>query len=300
MFTALGRVCKTGMRHFVRNGWLSAATISVMVLALSMILGVLLFSVLMGALVDNLQSKLDVSAYFQLNVAEEEILKIKNELLALPEVRRVEYISSAEALSRFKERYKDDKTILASLSELDGKVFEASLNIGARNPEDFQSLIDFLNASARLPLISKVQENKEVIGRLSAVITGIKTVGFGISILLAAVATLICFNTIRMAIYTLRDEVNIMKLVGGTNWFVRGPFLVEGFLYGIVSSLVVMLIFYPVIFTLSPSLARFFPGINLLDYFTENFMSLWFILLAVGALLGAASSMIAIRKYLRA
>lgn len=300
MMTAFGRVCKTGLRHFWRNGWLSAATISVMTLALSMILGVLLFSVLMGALVDNLKSKLDVSAYFQLSAPEEEILKIKNELSARPEVKRVEYVSSAEALSRFKERYKDDQTILASLAELEGKVFEASLNVGARNPEDFPSLIDFLNAPARAPFISKVQENKDVIGRLATVITGIKTVGFGISVLLAAVAALICFNTIRMAIYTLRDEVNIMKLVGGTNWFVRGPFLVEGCLYGIASSLVVMLIFYPVVFALSPSLARFFPGVNLLDYFAANFMSLWFILLAVGSLLGVSGSMIAIRKYLKA
>lgn len=300
MIAALGRVCKTGVRHFWRNGWLSAATISVMALALSMILGVLLFSVLMGALVDNLKSKLDVSAYFQLDAPEEEILKIKNELSARAEVKRVEYVSSAEALTRFKDRYKDDQTILASLSELDGKVFEASLNIGARNPEDFSSITDFLNAPARLTLISKVRENKDVIGRLSAVITGIKTVGFAISVLLAAIAALICFNTIRMAIYTLRDEVNIMKLVGGTNWFVRGPFLVDGCLYGIASSLVVMLIFYPAVFALSPSIARFFPGINLLDYFVANFMLLWFILFGIGVLLGVSGSMIAIRKYLKA
>lgn len=299
MVNALGRVFKTGMRHFWRNGWLSTATISVMALALAMILGVLLVSVLMGALVDNLKSKLDVSVYFRLDTPEEEILKMKNDVLARPEVKRVEYVSSDDALARFKDRYKEDQTILASLDELDGKIFEASLNIGARNPEDFQPIVDFIKDPRFVPLESKVQENRDVIDRLSAVITGIRVVGFGVSIMLSAVAVLICFNTIRMAIYTLRDEVNIMKLVGGTNWFVRGPFLVEGFAYGIVSSLVTMVLFYPLVFALSPSLARFFPGVNLLDYFVSNFVLLWLILLVAGTVIGVFGSMFAIRKYLR-
>ncbi|MBI1755009.1 hypothetical protein HYR65_01865 [Candidatus Azambacteria bacterium] len=199
MVNALGRVFKTGMRHFWRNGWLSTATISVMALALAMILGVLLVSVLMGALVDNLKSKLDVSVYFRLDTPEEEILKMKNDVLARPEVKRVEYVSSDDALARFKDRYKEDQTILASLDELDGKIFEASLNIGARNPEDFQPIVDFIKDPRFVPLESKVQENRDVIDRLSAVITGIRVVGFGVSIMLSAVAVLICFNTIRMA-----------------------------------------------------------------------------------------------------
>ncbi|MBI1755010.1 hypothetical protein HYR65_01870 [Candidatus Azambacteria bacterium] len=90
-----------------------------------------------------------------------------------------------------------------------------------------------------------------------------------------------------------------MKLVGGTNWFVRGPFLVEGFAYGIVSSLVTMVLFYPLVFALSPSLARFFPGVNLLDYFVSNFVLLWLILLVAGTVIGVFGSMFAIRKYLR-
>lgn len=299
MFTTFKRVFKTGIQHFWRNGWLSAATVSVMVIALSMVLGVMLTSVLMAALVDNLKSKLDVSVYFVLNTPEEEILKVRNELAARPDVSRVEYVSSAVARERFKERFKEDQTMLASLSELEGDIFEASLNVGAKNPEDFQSITEFVRKTEYAPLVSKVQENREVITRLSGVITGIRTVGFVLSIILAAIAVLICFNTIRMAIYTLREEVGIMKLVGGTNWYVRGPFLIEGLVYGVVSSVATMLLFYPLIFGLSPALVRFFPGANLLDYYAAHFVSLWLILLVFGALIGVFGSMVAIRKYLK-
>jgi len=299
MFSKFGRAFKTGVRHFWRNGWLSTATVSVMVLALSMMLGVLLVSVLMGALVDNLKGKLDVSVYFQLDTPEEQIMGLKNDLLTRPEVNQVDYVSSNDALLKFKERYKDDQTILASLSELDGTIFEASLNVSAKNPEDFQPIVTFLQDPKYAPIVSKIQENRDVIDRLSAVIGGIRTVGFGISVVLAIVAILICFNTIRMAIYTMREEVNVMKLVGGTNWFVRAPFLVEGVLYGLVSSLLTMLIFYPLVFWLTPALGKFFPGVNLLDYFIANFVSLWLILLMGGVFISVAGSFIAIRKYLR-
>lgn len=299
MFTTFKRVFTTGMQHFWRNGWLSAATVSVMVIALSMVLGVMLVSVLMAALVDNLKSKLDVSVYFVLNTPEEEIFKVRNELKARPDVSRVEYVSSADARERFKERFKDDPTMLASISELEGDIFDASLNVVAKNPEDYQSITEFVRKPEYVPLVSKVHENREVITRLSGVITGIRTVGFVISIVLAAIAVLICFNTISMAIYTLRDEVGIMKLVGGTNWHVRGPFLIEGLAYGIVSSVATMVLFYPLIFALSPSLVRYFPGANLLDYYTVHFVSLWLILLVFGTFIGVFGSMVAIRKYLK-
>ncbi len=272
-----------------------------MVLALSMILGLLLLSVLTEAVIGNLQDKIDVSAYFKPQTPEEEILKVKNDLSGLAEVRNVEYVSEEQALESFRERHRDNPVIAQALAELDTNPLEASLNIKANESEQFPAIVSFLERIEYAEMVSKVNyyENKETIERLGAVVSAIRRAGGAVAVALSLIAMLVAFNTIRIAIYTLKEEVGIMKLVGGTNWFVRGPFLVEGFLYGLVSSFLAVALFYPLMFALTPSLSRFFPGANLLDYFLANFVTLWLVLFAIGAFIGVFGSAIAIRKYLR-
>jgi len=299
--TTIQRVSKTGFQNFWRNGWLSAATVSVMVLALTVILGLLLLSVLTEALIINLQNKIDISVYFKEGTPEENVLAVKNDLSGLGEVKSVEYVSEDEALKRFEERYQDNEIIIQVLGELDENPLEASLNIKAKESGEFPAIVSFLEDQKYQEIVSNINyyENKETIARLTSVISAIRKGGGIISFVLSVIAILVAFNTIRIAIYTMRDEINIMKLVGATNWFIRGPFLVEGIVYGAVSSLVTMLLFYPIIFLISPSLSKFFPGVNLYDYFQTNFLTIWLILLFIGAILGMAGSMIAIRKYLK-
>ena len=165
----------------------------------------------------------------------------------------------------------------------------------------FPAVVSFLERSEYQAIVSKVNyyENKDVIMRLTAAISAIRKGGAALSIILGVIAGLVAFNTIRITIYTLKDEIGIMKLVGATNWFVRGPFLIAGALYGVVASLVTMFVFYPLVFALSPAMSRFFPGADLLVYFQHNFLALWLILLSVGVVLSVAGSVIAIGKYLK-
>lgn len=301
MLLTVRRIIKAGFQDFWRNGWLSAATVSVMALALSMVMGLLLLSVLTEALIANLENKIDVAVYFNPGTVETDILKIKNDLFSLPEVKNVAYVSEEDALVRFKERHKDDPVISQALEELDVNPLEASLNIKVKDTEMFPAVVSFLEKSEYQSIVSKVNyyENKDVIMRLTAAISAIRKGGAVISIILAVIAMLVAFNTIRITIYTLKDEIGIMKLVGATNWFVRGPFLIAGALYGVVASLVTMLVFYPLVFGLSPAMSRFFPGADLLQYFQHNFLTLWLILLGVGVVLSVAGSVIAIGKYLK-
>ncbi|MCR4322666.1 MAG: ABC transporter permease [Candidatus Azambacteria bacterium] len=301
MITTFKRIVIAGFLNFWRNGWLSTATISVMMLALSMVLGLVLLSVLTESLVGNLENKIDVSVYFNPNTEEGEVLKVKNDLLALKEVKSVVYVSRDEALARFKEKHKEDTVVLQALEEIDTNPLEASLNIKAKDATDFPVVVSFLEGEQYKDLISKVNyyENKEVIARLTGIVSAIRKGGAVASAILALIALLVAFNTIRIAIYTLRNEISIMKLVGATNWFVRGPFLIAGALYGAVASIATMLVFYPFIFVLSPVFARFFPGTDLLAYFTQNFLTLWFILFVAGIVLSVAGSVIAIRKHLK-
>lgn len=301
MLTIFKRVFLVGFQNFWRNGWLSATTVSVMGLVLAMILSLLMISVLTEAVVEHLQNQIDISVYFKPKTGEPDILQIKNNLLALKEVKAVEYVSEDDALSKFKERHKSDTIISQVLGELGTNPLEASLNIKAKSPDQFASIAQFLEKKEYTPFISKANyyENQETINRLTSVISAIRKTGFFITFALSIVAVLVALNTIRIAIYTLKDEITIMKLVGATNWFIRGPFLVEGFLYGIISATFTIVVFYPIMFLVSPSVERFFPGSDLFLYFQTNVVTLWIILLLCGIFLGVVGSMIAIRKYLK-
>lgn len=301
MVTAFKRVFLVGFQNFWRNGWLSVTTASVMVLVLSMILSLLMISVLTEAVVQHLQNQIDISVYFKPKTAEPDILGVKNNLMALKEVKNVEYVSETDALAKFKEKHKSDTIISQVLDELDTNPLEASLNIKAKSPDQFAHIAQFLDDKKFAALISKVNyyENQSTIDRLTGVISSIRKIGFSITIALSVIAVLVALNTIRIAIYTLKDEIGIMKLVGATNWFIRGPFLVEGVLYGFVSATATIIVFYPIMFLISPTVDSFFPGSNLFLYFQANLLTLWLIILGAGIALGVFGSMIAIRKYLK-
>ncbi|MEK7520112.1 MAG: permease-like cell division protein FtsX [Patescibacteria group bacterium] len=301
MFTTAQRVIKHGFQHVWRNTWLSAATILVMVLALSMVLGLLLLSVLTEAVIVNLENKVDVSAYFVSGTPEEEIQSIRNELAARSDVRSVVYVSENEALERFRERHKEDPIVAQVLEELGENPLEASLNIKAKDPEQFAAIVRSLESEQYASIMSKVNfyENQSVITALTSVTSAIRKIGFFLSAVLSVIAVLVSFNTIHMAIYTLREEVGIMKLVGATNWFVRGPFLAAGAFYGLAASVVTIALFYPFVTLVGPYVGGFFPGADLLAYYQVNFFLLWLIVFVIGVALGVIGSFVAIRKYLK-
>jgi cell division transport system permease protein len=137
------------------------------------------------------------------------------------------------------------------------------------------------------------------IDRLTKIFDVSRKIGIGISLALALVAFLVTFNTIRLAIYTAREEIGVMRLVGASNRFISGPFVVEGIMGGIISAAVATILFYPMVLWLGPKTKDFFGGIDLLDYYVRNFFQLLGILLLAGSGLGALSSVIAIRRHLK-
>ncbi len=296
------RVTRSGLQSFVRNGWLSTATISVMALTIFVMTSLLLLNVITQSLIFNLQDRIDISVYFKQGTPEDEIAKVRRDVEQLTEVKSVQYVTPDEALLAFKERHKDNPLLLESLAELGENPLEATLNIKARETDQFASIAGFLERETYKPLIDKVNysQNAEVIGRLSSVIGGIRRSGAILSLVLAAVAVLVAFNTIRLAIYTARDEIGVMRLVGASNWFIRGPFLVAGVLYGILAALITTAVLLPVVGAVSPKISGFLlTGTNLFAYFKQNFWIILGLELAVGIVLGALSSYIAVRRYLK-
>ena len=300
MFTSFKRILKWGLTNFWRNGWLSTATVSIMVLNLLAITVLLMVNITANAVLDTLEKKIDISVYFKLETSEEEMLKVKSQLEKLEEVESITYVSQDEALIKFKEKHKDNPILLQSLEELDINPLEASLNIKAKETSQYASINQFLESVYYQDIIDKVNymQNKEVIEKLNKIVIDVKTVGLGLSLFLAVIVFLVTFNAIRLAIYSSREEITVMRLVGASNWFIRGPFIVEGVLYGIIATIVTLAILYPVFYFTSPKISGFLPIGDIFTYFQANLLSFFVLLLGIGVILGGFSSFIAVRKYL--
>ncbi len=301
ILTTLRRVIKAGVLSFWRNRWVSSATIGIMVITLGLITSLVLTLVVAGAVLQNLEEKVDISVYFKVGVNESEITRVKTELEDLSDVKSVEYISRQEALKRFEEAHKDNPTIIQSLQELEENPLEASLNIKAKVIAEYGSIASFLESPRFSSLIDTVnyRQNQKVIERLSEILNTVRKSGLAMILVLIFVAVLVTFNTIRLTIYSMREEIGVMRLVGASNWYIRGPFVVEGVIYGLVASVIAVVLLYPLIIFLSPRLAGFLPGINLADYFQTNFLELFLLQTLIGLALGIVSSLIAMGRYLK-
>jgi cell division transport system permease protein len=299
--TTFFRILKSGWQSFIRNYWLSTATVAVMILALMVIGGVVLFNVMTQAVVKNLENRVDISVYFNQDTEETKVLSVRQELIELPQVKSVEYVSQDEALKRFRERHKDSAVLLQSLQELDENPLEASLNIKANAADQYEAVANYLGQDRFQGMISKVnyKQNKDIIDRLTRLTGSIQRGGMIVSFVLALLAMLVSFNTIRLTMFTWRDEISVMRFVGAGNWFIRGPFVVEGIIYGIVSSIATMILIYPILYIISPRVTNFLPDIDLLYFYRVNFWQFIVLLIGVGILIGGVSSLIAIRRYLK-
>jgi len=301
MMEAFKRIVKWGLKNFWRNGWLSTATISIMILTLLVITVLLMVNVVANAVLENLENKIDISVYFKLQTPEEDVLAAKTQLEKLAEVESIDYTSQNQALLNFREKHKDNPVLLQSLDELETNPLEASLNIKAKETSQYASINQFLESVHYKDIIDKVNymQNKGVIEKLSKIITDIKTIGLMVSLLLAVIVFLVTFNAIRLAIYSSREEINVMRLVGASNWFIRGPFIIEGLMYGIISTIITLILLYPTFYFASSKISGFLPIGDLFSYFKANLLYLFFLLLGVGLVLGTFSSFIAVRKYLK-
>ena len=300
------RVIRTGFYNFWRNGTVSLASVLVMMVTLSVI-GLISFS---GALLDttlsNLKNKIDINVIFVTTAKEEDVLTIKQELETLPEVSLVTYVSREEALQQFKERNQSRQSILTALDELGENPLGAVLNIKAREPSQYAEVVEFLKSdntlsSSGIGIIDNINyfQNKAAIDRLTQIISSADKLGFALTVLLAVISMLIAFNTIRLTIYIAKDEIAVMRLVGASTAYIQGPFVVVGVIYGLVAALITLILFLPITYYLGGVTASSFEDFNIFSYYLKNFLEMALIIIASGVLIGALSSLLAIRRYLK-
>lgn len=307
-WVTIKRVFRAGFLDFWRNAFVSFASILVMTVTL-FIVGVAIFAgVVLSFTLSDLQNKADVNVYFTVGASQDQITALQNQLEALPEVASVQYESADEALAQFRERHADDQTTLSALSELGQNPFGAVLNVKAKNISQYDAIANFLNQQATVStgapsIIDKIdyfdQQHQVALARLQQIISVSAWVGRILLLLFIALALIICFNTMRLAIYNSRDEIHVMRLVGAGQLYIRAPFMVEGVMYGLISGIVTLLLFYPLTFWLGHATESFFGGVNVFNYYLSHFILFFFAIVGTGVILGALAAFLAVRRYLR-
>lgn len=300
------RIARYGFIGFLRNGFVSFSAVLVMTITLFVLAALLIGNAALSATLADLTSQVEVTVYFTPDATQDQIQSVQTSVAALPEVASVTYVSADQALADFQARHANDQLTLQALSELSGNPLGASLEVRAKEPTQYAVIAQYLQTEqsdgAEGSVIDKVdyQQNQTAITRLTAIIGTSKDIGIVIAIILGLASILIAFNTIRLAIYTSRDEIAVMNLVGASHWYVRGPFIIAGVLYGIISGLIVLLLLYPITAALGPGSQEFLGTFNVFTYFVHALPLLLLIIMGSGIVLGALSSYLAIRRYLRA
>jgi cell division transport system permease protein len=304
--TTLRRIFRAGLLDFWRNAFVSFASILVMTVTLFVVGTTVFAGVILGSALDELKSTADVSVYFTTTAPESQITQLQTQLEALPEVASVTYTSADDALAQFRERHADDQLTLQALDELGDNPLEASLSIKAKDITQYDAIAQFLQdqqSATSSSIIDKIDyfdaQHQQALTRLQEITSSAQSLGLFIVIILILTTLAISFNTLRLAIYTAREEIQVMRLVGATQFFIRAPFMVEGVLYGLVAGVITLLLFYPLTYWLGNATADFFGGINIWSYYLSHFWLFIILIIGTGVVLGAAASYLAVRRYLR-
>jgi len=298
------RIMRSGLINFFRGGTVSLSALLVMIVTLFFISSILFVSGILDFTLNSLRDKVDVNISFVNDVQEAEVMNIKQVLEGLPEVERVEYVSAADALTEYIEKNKDKQDLISAISELDENPLGPILNIKAKQPSQYENVKRFLDqnyASGGTSIIYDINyaEKKAAIEKLDQIINAVDRIGAIVAIVFILLSIFITLNTIRLAIYTSREEINVMKLVGAESYYISGPFIITGAIYGLISAVIVLLALLPITYFLGGNIKAIFFDFSLFAYYMSNVFWFTFMIIGAGIAIGVLSSLIAVYRYIR-
>jgi cell division transport system permease protein len=305
-YITVERIIKNGFVNFGRNVWLAIAAIAMMAITLTILLFAIIANATFTHTINDLTSHIDVVEYLKDGTTQQQVDKQLQELKSLPNVASAKYTSKVDALKAYEKLNANNPTLLAAISQTDNPL-PASITIKPVDPNKLQDVQDFLNKPAQKALQSDPTsysgDRKAAIDKITAATHFFQQAGIAGIIVFIIISMLIIFNTIRMAIFNRRDELIIMRLLGASTSYIRGPFVVETMLYGAVAAAISLAVCWSLFRVASSTLQA--SSLGLLDigyssnYFSQRATSILTLQLLVGILIGAASSLIATRRYLR-
>ncbi len=283
------RVIRSGTQNFFRNGVISFSSVVIMTITLFIICSTMILGGFLKYSLDQVKAKVDINVYFVTTAKEDDILAIQKALEARPDVLSVTYISKEQALADFQAKHQGDQLTLQAIDELGYNPLGATLNIRAKDPSDYAGIASYLEGNSTGLLSSDG----------SKIIDKVNYSQNKVIIIFILISIIIVFNTIRLAIFMAKDEISVMRLVGASNKYVKGPFVISGILCGVISALMVLIFFAIFTFWVSSYYGDSFVGFDIFQYYMTNFFQFLLFVLGSGILLGAIASYFAVHKYLR-
>ncbi|MBW4061896.1 ABC transporter permease [Candidatus Saccharibacteria bacterium] len=298
------RILHGGIRNFLRNAWLSTAATAVMTVTLIIVIVSFISSLALTATIKGVTDKIDVSIFLNNNTTPDQVAAFEAALKSSGNVASLMYVSPDQAVANYKNQNKDKPSLIQALDTA-GNVLPSSIEVKAIDPKHLDAIEAVVSQQANQSLLdptappSYTGGRKETIDRIVHFANFFKTAGLAASIVFVVISTLIIFNTIRMAIFTRRDEIEIMKLVGATKWFIRGPFIFEAALYGIIAAIVAVTFSYLVLLSSAPKVASYIDFGSTISFFQSYPFVILGGELLLGIIIGAVSSILAMSRYLK-
>lgn len=300
------RMVRYGINNFSRNAWLTVAATAVMTITLLIMFMTFVAQSVLGDTVSTLRNNVDMSIYLKNNTKAEDAQKIVEEVKKLPSVTRVSYVSPERARQDFATTNTDNKSALEALNQATNS-FPAVVRVNIENINDPSQLQRYVDSSKlvqqnldpnREPSYSG--DRKQAIATIGRWIEFAQRFGAVASIIFIAISSLIIFNTIRMAIFNRRDEIQMMKLIGADRNFIRGPFVVEAIVYGFLAAVIATGVGLAILYAIQAPLAAAVPAIGgVVAMMTMYVGFVLLVMIAIGALIGVISSLFATRRYLK-
>jgi cell division transport system permease protein len=302
-----GRVLHTGIVNFIRNASLAIAAMAVMVVTLTIVLFSLITNATLTNTIDDIASKVDVSVFLKDSVTEAQGKELTAKIKQQPSVQSVEYLSKEQALAAYVKQNANNQALSAAAT-LSNNPIPATIHVKPKELKQLGELKNYLTSPANLALQTEGSpsysgDRQKAIDNITKATEALRMIGIIAVIVFAVVSALIIFNTIQMAIFNRRDEIQIMRLLGASSSYIRGPFIVESVIYGVLSAVISVLIINATFAASSGALQA--SSLGLLDinyasqYFTDHFLRFLAMQIGVGVLIGAVSSFIATRRYLK-
>lgn len=299
------RMCRYGINNFTRNAWLTIAATAVMTVTLLVIFSTVAARNVLVDTAAQLRDQVNMSIYLKTDTTDEQAATVISELEKLSSVNSVNYVSPSEAREQFVNENRDDTNTLDAVKEATNK-FPGTLSIKVDDINDTTELQEFVDTNEVVqPYLDPAHDPSFAGGKRATIETIGGAVGFAekvgavLSIIFTAMSMLIIFNTIRMAIFNRREEIQMMKLIGAEKSFIRGPFIVEAVVYGFIAALIATGLGYGLLTLIKPAVEGFVLVQPTLDLFSYYLAFVLLGMIVIGSIIGVISSLLATRRYLR-
>ncbi len=303
MITNFERIFNFAVTDFRRNKGSNIAAIFVLVVTILLATGLLMFQGMANHIISEIQNKIDITAYFKEGTGEENILSVKDEITNLsPDIKSVTYVSEAQALQEFNEKHQGNESLARAIEEVGGNPFLSSLNIVTTGKtSQYENISNILQSDKYKGLIEKVDfsQKRDIIEKVFSITSNVNKFGIGLGIFMMVIAILVVLNTIKLTVDNSKDEISTMKIVGASDWFVRGPFVIQGAIYGVIAFAISFAISLIAVYLFSSKISLIMPGFFAFKYFISNIIIFILVQLGFGIFLGIISSFIVIRRYLK-